>query len=396
MRFAIDGTTGLLGRNLLFEILKQNLNCLEDIEIILLGKSDGNKTFEDRMDDIILNDGSDYLRLDKTKNKSKLDEIKTRLKFIDFDLTLSDLGISSENVNYLKKNKIDYFYHIAALTNFFDTPEVIKKLTLINFEGTKNLLYLNKSIKVKNMVYVGSVYHAGVNGQEILPNYFNKSGKFRNPYERTKMESELFLIDFARKEKIDFNICRISTISGRLIEEEIGSTSKYDVFYEWAKYFLRYKIKKLIGVKDYYLEPLEIPIRIQIHPESVMNIIPADYGAKLLYHISLSDNNETFYHLVNDYDISTELATNIIMKSLNIFGHSFVYEEPYDKTTFENMYYRTVGKIFTPYVIDPPLHYNNDNLQDVIKANNLKCPEMNEENFQKLIDYAVKHNFGIE
>lgn len=52
-------------------------------------------------------------------------------------------------------------------------------------------------------------------------------------------------------------------------------------------------------------------------------------------------------------------------------------------------------KFFTPYVNNPPLHYNNDNLKGVIKEKNLKYPEMNEINFQKLMDYAKKHNFGI-
>ena len=33
MRIVITGATGLLGRNLLFEIIKQDLNNLDDLEI---------------------------------------------------------------------------------------------------------------------------------------------------------------------------------------------------------------------------------------------------------------------------------------------------------------------------------------------------------------------------
>ncbi len=80
MRFLLDGTTGLLGRNLLFEIIKQNLNNLDNIEIIILGKESGGICLECRMDEIILNDGFDYLNLDR--NSDYFSYIKSRIKFI--------------------------------------------------------------------------------------------------------------------------------------------------------------------------------------------------------------------------------------------------------------------------------------------------------------------------
>jgi len=126
-----------------------------------------------------------------------------------------------------------------------------------------------------------------------------------------------------------------------------------------------------------------------------MNIIPADYAAKLLCVTALDGMSDKSFHLVNDAEISTELTSKLILDTLNIFGWSFVDKEPEDKNQFEQFYYRTVGKIFTPYIIDPPLNYNNDNLKGIMKKENLYCPEMNKENFQKLMDYAKKHNFGL-
>ncbi len=393
MRIVIDGTTGLLGRNLLFEILKQNLNHLDDIEIIILGKGTNSKSLESRMNEIILEDGFNYLDLNKMSDC--FEEIKSHIIYIDFDLTKPCLGISAEDIEILRKGKIDYFYHIAALSSFFDTPEIVKQLNLINLEGTKHILNLVKDLDVKQFIYVGSAYHAGASQQVIYPDFINKTNIYRNPYEKTKLEAELFLIHFAKVEKISYKIFRITTIAGRLIENEIGSINKFDVFYGWGLFFLKIKTKLYKNAENIYSVPHEIKLRIHIHSESTMNIIPADYGAKLLLHASMNGTTENSFHLVNDSDFKIETLTNSILTNLNITGHSFVNSEPQDKTPFEQLYYRSVGKVFTPYVIDPPLYYNNDNLKGVMKEYNLICPEMNETNFQKLMDYAKRHNFGI-
>jgi len=393
MRFVIDGTTGLLGRNLLFEILKQNLKCLDDIEIIILGKGSNGVTLESRMNGIILDDGSNYLNL--PIDSDYFEQIKSRIIYIDFDLTKPCLGISLSDIEILKKSKIDFFYHIAALSSFFDTPEIIKQLNIINLEGTKHILNLVKDINVKQFIYVGSAYHAGASQTEIYPDFINKTNIFRNPYEKSKLEAELFLISYAKIQNINYKIYRITTIAGRLIENEIGSINKFDVFYGWGLFFLKMKLKLFRNSHNIYSEPLEIKFRIQAHEENVMNIIPADYGAKLLLNSSLSGSSENSYHLVNDIDFHIGKLTNSILENLNITGYSFIDYEPEDKTPFEKLYYRSVGRIFTPYIIDPPLYYNNDNLKGVMKEHNLKCPEMNEANFQKLMDYAKKNNFGI-
>lgn len=395
MRVAIDGTTGLLGRNLLFEILKQHINKLDDIEIVIFGKGTNGYSLQARMEDIIFNDGFDYLKIDKTDENPKIEEIRTRIKYIDFDLTLSDLGISQENLDYLKKVRIDYFYHIAALSSFFDTPSIAKQLEIININGTNALLDLIILINVKKFLFVSSAYNAGSDKLEFLPTDINNTMTFRNPYEKTKLEAELFLLNFAKINKINFQILRITTISGRLIENPIGSINKYDVFYGWGMYFLKQKLNLLKDKSNIDSQPLEINLRVLMHPESTMNIIPADYGAKLLYHISLEDTKDKSFHLVNDLDISINSLVNIMLDSINIKGHHFVDQEPNDKNILEQMYYRTVGKIFTPYMIDPPIKYNNDNVQEIIKKNNLECPLMTDENFKKLIDYAVEHNFGL-
>ena len=49
MRIAMTGATSLLGRNLLFEIIKQNINDLDKLEIIVLGKEKNGKNLSRRI-----------------------------------------------------------------------------------------------------------------------------------------------------------------------------------------------------------------------------------------------------------------------------------------------------------------------------------------------------------
>lgn len=49
MRIAMTGATSLLGRNLFFEIIKQNTSDLENLEIIVLGKEKNGKNLSRRI-----------------------------------------------------------------------------------------------------------------------------------------------------------------------------------------------------------------------------------------------------------------------------------------------------------------------------------------------------------
>lgn len=44
MRVVVTGATGLLGRNFVFEVIKQNIHRLDQVEIILLGRPDSSGT----------------------------------------------------------------------------------------------------------------------------------------------------------------------------------------------------------------------------------------------------------------------------------------------------------------------------------------------------------------
>ena len=60
MRVAVTGATGVLGRNLLFELIKRHRGDLDSLEVLVLGRSRGGRDVRRRAEDAVLSDGLPY------------------------------------------------------------------------------------------------------------------------------------------------------------------------------------------------------------------------------------------------------------------------------------------------------------------------------------------------
>jgi len=390
MHIVMTGSTGLLGRNFLFEVIKQNSKCLDQLTIYTLGRPQKACPIGERMEDILASDGCFYFNA----NDQAL-ELKSCLVPISFDLTKDDLGLSPEDITLLKNKKKDYFFHIAALTDFRSDSRTKEKLEEINVKGTQRLLKLLIHLNVKQFIYIGSAYSCGNKTGIIEPDYTNPDEQFRNPYEKTKLEAELLVKDFCKQHNIKLKIFRPTTIGGRLLEKPLGSVSKFDVFYGWAAYFLRLKLNSGIPKEELFAKSATIPIRIAVNLEAGLNIIPADYAAKILYQACIDENlKPTNYHLANLQNAPHREYIKWMLDFLKVEGCSFVAEMPQNQNDAERFYYRTVGKILTPYIIGENMVFSMDNLGSILDK--VKCPKINENNFRTLMEFAKEKGFGIK
>ncbi|OGC21540.1 hypothetical protein A2291_02725 [candidate division WOR-1 bacterium RIFOXYB2_FULL_42_35] len=395
MRIAITGATGLLGRNLVFEIIKQNINNLNDLEIIVLGRDEKNMVLSGRMKYILLEDGFDYLGIRDKERNQKLEEINKCIVSISFDLSKDKLAISDEDFAILKGKTIDYFFHLAALTDFRNTPKVRISLDEINIKGTNRILKLISALDIGEMIYVGSAYSCGNAKGLVKPDHVNLEGNFRNYYEETKLVAENNFKKYADNHKKRYRIFRPIGISGRLIEQPIGATCKYDVFYGWTIFFFKQKYKHFGTFNDIYTHPLNIPVRIWASFNSGLNIVPSDYAAKLMYAACIYADPGRHYHLVNDIEISHTIYLKIILDDINVKGYSFVEKMPMNLNRIEKFYYQTVGKLFTPYANCDSVSYDIESIVPIRKKIGLACPLMTPTNFKRLIDFAKVHCFGL-
>jgi nucleoside-diphosphate-sugar epimerase len=395
MRIALTGATGLLGRNLLFEIIKQYLGKLDTLEILILGRSEKDSSLDNRLETIIDKDGSYYLGFNGHLSTDNKFDILRHSVPIFFDLTHEYLGISTDSYNILKRKDIDFFFHIAALTDFRSGDIIRQNLYDVNVNGTKKVLDLVRTLNVRQFVYVGSAYSCGNKTGVVSADYANASETFRNPYEQSKLQAELLVRSFSKETGITTKIFRPSTIGGRLIEPPIGYTNKYDVFYAWAAFFLRYKYKLIKDLPRLYSEPLDLPMRILFNPRGGLNIVPVDYAAKMLYFTCIDSDASDSYHLANNIHTPNQLYGDATFKALNISGYKYVLEEPEDKNKIEQLYYKTVGEIFTPYGLSEEIIFSLDNIKKIGAKRGLSCPPISEENYRKLLDFAMRNYFGI-
>lgn len=395
LRVAMTGATGLLGRNLLFEFLKQHFNDLDSLEIFILGRSKSDNSIEQRIKSIVLSDGVEYIAISDNEQIEKLKRYcNSGIHYIDIDLNENKLDIKQDDFKKLKVAPIDFFFHIAALTDFRDTPGVAEALKRTNVYGTKQTLQLVSVLKVNEFCYVGSAYSCGSASGVIPPDYIDFNQKFRNPYELTKLEAEILVREFAKKTGTKCRFFRPSTICGRLIEKPFGAVSKFDVFYAWGAFFLRIKLKKTGAIK--YDDTISMDMRVCYSLKSGLNIVPSDYAAKVLYQVCLQNATGESFYLTNSHETPHHCYIPCMSRIINIGGMKHVDDIPEDMNEMERFYYKTVGKIFTPYVTSEPMLFDIGNTKDLlVRANNIACPPVDEKNFCIIYEYAKKYNFGI-
>jgi|GEM_PF-649155 len=390
--FGFTGATGLLGRNIVFEIIKQNLSNLSEIRIVIFGRSKSNYSLQKRIEEIFLNDGLFYLQ--KPNDKTLLKEILKVIYCVEFDFGSGKLDPS---FSWVKSIDFDCFFHLAAMSDFRRSDGVKAKLFKANVKGTEAVVELIDSLSVGQVVYTGTAYSCGSESGLIQPEYTNLNGIFRNHYELTKLMGEKVVVDFSRKNNIPYKIFRPVGICGRAIEPVIGQISKYDLFYAWASFFVRLKMKEGYTEQTLYSEELKVKLRLECNTEYSLNVVPVDYAAKLLLEVSLSDFSSGHFHICNDFEINNLIFLSAILNELKITGVEFLKSRPRksSQTELEKIYYKSVGEVFSDYLTMAPVKFDMSNLFTIKAAKELNGVPFSEDLLKQIVLFAKQNHFGV-
>ncbi|XP_059609547.1 putative fatty acyl-CoA reductase CG5065 [Phlebotomus argentipes] len=131
----ITGGSGFLGKVLIEKLLRV---CPDIKKIFLLMRTKKGKDPKQRLLDIFSNPLFDGL-----KETHGLEMLMDKCQVIGGDVTLADLGISSEDRQTLI-DEVSIIYHCAATIRF---DETLKKAILLNTRGTKLMIQLAKDCK---------------------------------------------------------------------------------------------------------------------------------------------------------------------------------------------------------------------------------------------------------
>jgi nucleoside-diphosphate-sugar epimerase len=283
------------------------------------------------------------------------------------------------------------------MTDFRSSPTVTSALHKTNYHGTENVLFLIKELKLKEFIYIGTCYSRGHTAGVLPPDFVDLSVNFRNSYEKSKLEAECLVRKFCKDHQQRLRVFRPSTICGRLIEAPFGAVTKFDVFYSWVAWCLRMKLKmSRMPVKDIYQKSFSLPFRIACREDSGLNIVPADYAAKVIFQVCDQQDPGESYYLVNNEETLHRDYVKWMLEVANVSGTTFVRDVPGDLNDFEVLYYKTIGLIFTPYVSADPMLFDIENLKPVLVRAGLACPVVDKKNFMKLMVYAKISDFGLK
>jgi len=137
----LTGTTGFLGKLFLFKLLQLgNVS-----EILVLCRPRKNKSNAERLDQI-----SNGFLFENLK-----ESFKSKVRIINGDLQVDGLGLSSDDIEYMKR-KVQIVIHAAATIRF---DEELLKVIKINIRGTKSMLDLaNQMENLQSFIYISTAY----------------------------------------------------------------------------------------------------------------------------------------------------------------------------------------------------------------------------------------------
>ncbi|NQT23620.1 MAG: hypothetical protein HQ579_09330, partial [Candidatus Omnitrophica bacterium] len=138
-----------------------------------------------------------------------------------------------------------------------------------------------------------------------------------------------------------------------------------------------------------------LDMRICYNPKSGLNIVPADYAAKVMYQVCMQHDAHESYYLVNNQETPHKLHIPLMLKALNIIGPRQVDAISGQMNRLERIYYKTVGKALGSYIMLEPILFDISNLSAVLHKAKLACPAVDEKTFPLLMEYAKKKHFGL-
>ena len=397
--FAVTGATGLLGSNIVWEILRANLYRLDRIKILWLGRGWRGATLRQRISAMLREDGAQYFLGGQTPDV--LAAAEAAIVPIEADLAEDGLGLSAIDLGAMAKETIDYFVHCGGSTDLRSEANVESELDEVICRGTQRILDLLGSLPrgANHLAFVSTAFVCGESEGHLLPDAMPSLGRFRNPYEEKKLFAEKLWRTYSQQNRTPYSIFRPTVICGRTLERPLGHVTKFDTFYGWVAFFLSRK-KRVLGDVDWptLIEtPVELPIRIALNADGGLNIVPCDLCAKTIYAALVSGVDDGSYHLASKKSIPNVEMVWRVMELLRLERWTVVDEppSPADWNSHEHLYYRTVGAILTPYMSGKNMVFDLASMDQVLSVAKLPRSDVDGEAFSRLLEFAKPRRFGL-
>jgi thioester reductase-like protein len=296
-----------------------------------------------------------------------------RIDVMEGDISDRRLGLGGDAYERLAA-EMTSAYHLAAIYNLAVPLEVAQR---VNVDGTGNVLELcARGERLARLNYVSTAYVAGDRRGVVYEHELALGQGFKNHYESTKFQAELWVRD--AMDKVPTTIYRPAIVVG---DSRTGETQKFDGPY----YFLR-TIARSVHQR--------MPIPQFGRAEAPFNCVPLDFIVDAL--LAAADDPDALgqtLHLVDPEPVTAaELA--------RLFSREYAQKDPAMRLPprlIENaLRLKPVRDLYggAPHeairYLNHPVSFDTRRASDILSRHGLRCPRL-EEYVGPIVSFFKEH-----
>ncbi|QSF44185.1 SDR family oxidoreductase [Paenibacillus tianjinensis] len=367
----ITGVTGFIGRHVLYEFLNVAMETSWRNKIYILLRGKKGLSAAARVEHLLTHEYlPDYLK------KYDYQELADNITAIDGNLEDSDLGL--QVCSLIPREEQLYVIHNAGSVNLFNTAAAEQEVHHTNWLGTINLIHAIELFNSK-LVFMSTAFSCGIVDGVIGDNFsFYQDNSFRNHYEKCKNLTEKFIQSYCTEKNIKYQILRPSVVCGRLIDAPLYYISKFDVFYGWTKFF--WNLQNQGSTES---------VRIHISRNSKVNIVPVDFVAKSV--LAFFQQDIPYVNIVYPESINNRYLHASLLDALHFNRYEFIDEAPTNLNKSEKLYYRSINKVYTPYLNQCSNEYDTQLIGSIMGSTVMPKIDLH-----SLADFSICNHFDEE
>lgn len=323
----LTGATGLLGRYLVRDL------SLAGVRVAVVVRRSRRKGAQERVDSLMA-----------TWDERTGQELP-RPKVLEGDLTEKNLGLKTDDVEWVRNNCDSVLHNAANLTFVSTDPE--GEPWRSNVRGTENVLDLCQATGIRDFHHMSTSYVCGLRSDTIRESELDVGQTLGNDYEKSKVQAETMV------RQADFlsppTVYRPAIIVG---DSTDGFTTTFHGFY--ASLHLAYTLTR--SFDESLGRSAEIVTRVTLDGTERKNLVTVDWVSAATAHIVTNRQfHGATYHLTPTQPVTASTIRDVLEEAYDFRGTTFAgYGTPIeDPTEVEQLFYEHF-KVYDSYWRDDP------------------------------------------